>query len=105
GFRSLRRYDDVARANRDHEAYSSHERGIMMFDTPTLESPDDSRMMIELDPPLHTRYRRLVNRGFTPRMVGRLEVMMRRVATEAVDAVIDRSGCDFARDVAARLPV
>jgi cholest-4-en-3-one 26-monooxygenase len=105
GFWSLTRYADVERANRDHETFSSQRRGIMMFDTPTLESPDDARMMIELDPPLHTRYRMLVNRGFTPRMVNTLEAMMRRVAATAVDDVADAERCDFARDVASRLPV
>lgn len=105
GFWSLTRYDDVAQANRDHETFSSQRRGMMMFDTPTLEHPDDPRMMIELDPPRHTRYRRLVNRGFTPRMVGNLQSMMRRVAGQAVDAVIAQGSCDFARDVAGRLPV
>jgi cholest-4-en-3-one 26-monooxygenase len=105
GFWSLTRYEDVERANRDYETFSSQDRGIMMFDTPTLESPTDARMMIELDPPLHTRYRMLVNRGFTPRMVGTLDEMMRRVASAAIDAVADAGRCDFARDVASRLPV
>jgi cholest-4-en-3-one 26-monooxygenase len=105
GFWSVTRYDDVVAVNRDVATFSSQRRGMMMFDTPTLGSADDARMMIELDPPRHTRYRRLVNRGFTPRMVTQLEAMMRRVAKQAVDAVIERGSCDFAREVAGCLPV
>jgi cholest-4-en-3-one 26-monooxygenase len=62
-------------------------------------------MMIEIDPPRHTRYRRLVNRGFTPRMVATLEPRMREIAREAVDAVIGARRCDFATQLANRLPV
>ena len=88
GFWSLTRYDDIVRASRDSETFSSQRRGIMMFDTFVEGTPDDARMMIDLDPPLHTRYRRLVNRGFTPRTVARLDPLMRAVVTATIDAVI-----------------
>ena len=105
GFWSLTRYDDVVRANRDSETFSSQRRGIMMFDTFVEEAPDDARMMIDLDPPLHTRYRRLVNRGFTPRTVEVLTPLMQTVVARTVDDVIERGGCDFATDIAGPLPV
>jgi cholest-4-en-3-one 26-monooxygenase len=105
GFWSVVRHDDVVRINRDSEGFSSEARGIMMFDVPTLEGPEQPRMMIEIDPPRHTRYRRLVNRGFTPRMVGQLEAMMRAVARRALDGVAGAGRCDVAREVAGVLPV
>ena len=105
GFWSLTRYDDVVAVSRDTAKFSSQRRGIMMFDTFVETAPDDARMMIDLDPPLHTRYRRLVNRGFTPRTVERLEPLMRVVVAAAIDSVIDRGRCDFAKDIAAPLPV
>jgi cholest-4-en-3-one 26-monooxygenase len=105
GFWSLTRYDDIVRVSRDSETFSSQRRGIMMFDTFIEGTPDDARMMIDLDPPLHTRYRRLVNRGFTPRTVERLEPLMRAVVTTTIDAVIGSERCDFATDVAGALPI
>jgi len=83
----------------------SAEQGIMMFDQPDLRADDAPRMMIEMDPPRHTRYRLLVNKGFTPRMIGRLEEHMRAVTARIVDRVIDRGHCDFVTDLASELPL
>ena len=105
GFWSLTRYADVVAVNRDSRTFSSERRGIMMFDQTSLEGPEDPRMMIEIDPPRHTRYRRLVNRGFTPRMVATLEPRMRAIARQAIDAGLVAGRCDFATQLANRVPV
>jgi cholest-4-en-3-one 26-monooxygenase len=62
-------------------------------------------MMIEIDPPRHTRYRQLVNRGFTPRMLATLEPRMRAIAREAIEAGLSAGRCDFATQLANRVPV
>jgi len=58
-----------------------------------------------MDPPKHTRYRLLVNKGFTPRMIGLLQQYLRRRATLIIDNVIERGECDFVEDVASELPL
>ena len=58
-----------------------------------------------MDPPKHARYRRLVSRGFTPRMVGRLVETIEKRAERIVDEVVDRGECEFVEDVAAKLPL
>ena len=105
GFWSLTRWEDVVAVNRDARTFSSERRGIMMFDQTSLEGPDDPRMMIEIDPPRHTRFRRLVNRGFTPRMVATLEPRMRAIARQAIRAGLAAGRCDFAAQLANRVPV
>ena len=105
GFWSLTRWEDVVAANRDVRTFSSERRGIMMFDQTSLEGPDDPRMMIEIDPPRHTRYRRLVNRGFTPRMIATLEPRMRSIARRAIEEGLAAGRCDFATQLANRVPV
>jgi cholest-4-en-3-one 26-monooxygenase len=62
-------------------------------------------MMLNMDPPMHTRYRRLVNKGFTPRMVQELADTLRTRTTDIIDRVADRGECDFVVDVAAELPL
>ncbi|MCE2513234.1 MAG: hypothetical protein J4F50_11965, partial [Acidimicrobiia bacterium] len=67
GFWSITRYHDALAVSRDVETFTSSQ-GIR------LEEMDDDelearRTMMELDPPEHTRLRRLVNRGFTRRTV------------------------------------
>jgi cytochrome P450 len=61
--------------------------------------------MIESDPPNHTRLRKLVNKGFTPRMVVRLEPQIRGIAR----ALLEKAGAmlefDFVTDFSGPLPV
>jgi cytochrome P450 len=61
-------------------------------------------MMLNMDPPEHTKLRALVNKGFTPRRVSALELRLRALAGEIVGAVAPRGACDFVTDVAGELP-
>ncbi len=61
--------------------------------------------LIDEDAPRHTQLRRLINRGFTPRMVARLEEPFREITTAAIDAVAGQGQCDFVRDIAVPLPL
>jgi len=105
GFWSVTRHEDVVLANRDIESLTTSTAGPMMFDQVELADPDHPRMMIDMDPPQHTRYRRLVNRGFTPRMIGQLEDFMRSVAARTIDRLEGRTEIDIVEDVAAELPI
>ena len=62
-------------------------------------------MMLTTDPPKHTRYRRLVNKGFTPRMIGLIEQYLRHRAILIVDNVIEKGEADFVVDLASELPL
>jgi cytochrome P450 len=57
------------------------------------------------DPPVHTRYRRLVNRAFTPRALGWMEPVVRTTAAELVDALPDGAEVDLVETVARPLPI
>jgi cholest-4-en-3-one 26-monooxygenase len=102
-FWSVVRHADAVAATRD-PALSSN-AGIMLFDQPGLVSGDAPHMMIEMDPPQHTRYRRLVNKGFTPRMVGRLEDHVREISAGLIGGAAAGDTCDFVTDVASQLPM
>ncbi|MET0913077.1 MAG: cytochrome P450, partial [Acidimicrobiales bacterium] len=71
-FWALTRHADVQVVNRDTTTFSSEQRGVMVSE-PDEETSAHFRTMLDTDPPAHTRLRRLVNRGFTPRMVTRFE--------------------------------
>jgi cholest-4-en-3-one 26-monooxygenase len=62
-------------------------------------------MMIMTDPPDHTRYRKLVSKGFTPRMVRKLEDWLRTRSQRIIDALQGRAEGDFVIDVASELPL
>ena len=61
--------------------------------------------LLEFDPPDHTALRLLVNRGFTPRAIRRLEESAHRIAGELVDKFIAEGGGDAAELLAAQLPL
>ncbi|MEU5632729.1 cytochrome P450 [Streptomyces rishiriensis] len=61
--------------------------------------------MLDLEPPDHTRIRRLVSKAFTPRTVEGLKPYVRRLAAELVDGLVREGGGDLLRDVAEPLPV
>ena len=61
--------------------------------------------MLDVEPPVHTRLRRLVSRAFTPRMVEELRPRVRRIAGELVDGFVERGGGDLIAEVAEPLPV
>jgi cytochrome P450 family 142 subfamily A polypeptide 1 len=61
--------------------------------------------LIDEGEPRHTQLRRLINRGFTPRMVASLERSFSEITDQAIGAVADRGECDFVRDIAVPLPL
>jgi cholest-4-en-3-one 26-monooxygenase len=105
GFWCVTGYDDVVTVNRDNQIFSSSRGAVFMWDLPESALEQQRLMMLNMDPPMHTRYRRLVNKGFTPRMVSELETKARERARAILDKVTPRGECDFVVDVAAELPL
>ena len=105
GFWAVTRHADVVAVSRDPATFSS-ELGSTFVDDQTDEAMAQLRLTIlNMDPPKHHRYRRLVSRGFTPRMITGLVETIERRAERIVGEVADRGGCEFVADVAAKLPL
>jgi cytochrome P450 len=100
GFWVLSKHADVQAANRDSETFTA-------FDGPSLVHRPEMQgaMLVSMDGRDHTRQRKLISAGFTPRMVGRLEEQMRGWSARILDAALERGTCDFVPDVAYRLPM
>ena len=105
GFWAVTRYDDCVTVNRDWERFSSATRGVLPMEMPEEELEQQRLMMLNMDPPLHTRYRRLVNKGFTPRMVRDLEASIHRATDAIIDEVIEAGEADFVTQISAELPL
>ncbi|MEW6267997.1 MAG: cytochrome P450 [Thermodesulfobacteriota bacterium] len=93
----LSRYQDVLDVSKSPEAFSAAQ-GV-------LPESDAMVSIVCMDDPRHQRLRKLVNRGFTPRMVGLLHERVRELARRIVDRVAPRGECDLVRDVAVPLPL
>ncbi len=106
GFWAVLSHDLVGRVLRDADAFSSHLGGTQIRDPGTAEMLGFvQRMMLNQDPPQHSRLRRLLSKSFTPRAVSALEASIESRAERIVDGVIDRGEADFASDIAAELPL
>ena len=113
GFWALTGYEEVADIGRRPEIFSS-EPTIMIADPEPgsmIGPQDDHKMMLMMDPPRHTQFRRLISREFTKGPAAALRPRIRELATRIIDTVIARGGagsryfeCDFVSDVAGELP-
>jgi cholest-4-en-3-one 26-monooxygenase len=111
GFWVITKLDDVTVCNRDAGTFSSaaSRGGVVGLESrPEGDAAMEEavgKLMLYMDPPDHTRYRRLVNRGFTPRMIGQMEVHIRELTTGILDRVLPQGESDFVVDIAAELPL
>ena len=103
GYWCVTRHEDIATISRNPDIYSSAQ-GITITDTPP-EFLEFFSSMIAMDDPRHARLRRIVSKGFTPRMLAALEDSVQSVAAGIVDDIAERGKCDFVTDVAAALPL
>lgn len=102
-FWAITRHVDVVEVSRKFQNYSSAAKGSLMNqERPDLEV---ARLMIDLDPPEHTRLKSLVNRGFTPKAMRMLEEHFREVAVQLIDEALEESSLDFVDRVSAELPL
>ncbi|GAA3678230.1 cytochrome P450 [Nonomuraea antimicrobica] len=103
GFWAVTRYEDVVHVSRHSELFSSHRR-LALFDEMAEDQVALQRhMMLNQDPPEHTRRRSLVNRGFTPRTISALEDHIRGICDDLLDKLTGE--IDFVTEVAAPLPL
>lgn len=100
---AITQYDHIIEMSRNPDLFSSA-NGITILDTPQ-EFTDFFSSMIAMDDPRHAHLRKLVSRGFTPKMLSQLDDAIVDQAREIVDTIADRGECDFVVDIAARLPL
>jgi cholest-4-en-3-one 26-monooxygenase len=105
GFWVISCHADVIEVSRNPRLFSSAAGGAMLFDPDPQGLEMVRTMLITMDPPEHVKYRRLVQRGFTPQMVAKLEPHIREEARQIVDAVARRGSAEFVEDLAMNLPM
>jgi cytochrome P450 len=103
GYWALTKYDDVVFASRHPELFSSGNGTTIGNLPPELNEMLGS--MINMDSPRHTKLRRLVNKGFTPRMVARIEEHVHEIARQCIADIAGKGICDFVTEVAAPVPL
>ncbi len=105
GFWAVTRYADVVAISRDPRLFSSNAGGTNIFELDGGDLELVRMMLLNMDPPRHTKYRRLVSQGFTPRRIAQLERHVRDICRRIVDGIAAAGECDFVTTVAADLPL
>ena len=96
-------YDEVRQVSREHRVFSN-EWGISLEPAPDSSLESLRTMMIMMDPPSHTSYRRLVSSAFTPRGSAKWTDRVQALARQIVDEVAGVGRCDLVADVAGEMP-
>jgi len=106
GFWSVATHAETLAVMRDARAFSSETGGAREYGGTILpDSPIAGKVLNMMDDPRHQRVRALVNRGLTPRTIGRLEDDLRARTRRLLDAFAADGGGDYVRAVAGELPM
>ncbi len=105
GFWNVTKYSDLISVSRQPNLFSSWRGGTNVFELGKAELEGSRLLMLNMDPPQHAKYRRLVSKGFTPKRIEMLIAHIGELAKTIVDDVAERGECDFVDAVAARLPM
>ncbi len=107
GFWVVSKHADVMEISRNSDLFSSWENtAIIRHGADIKQSIDVQRLiLLNIDPPQHTKLRQIVSRGFTPRAINSLRDRLADRAEKIVAAAIDHGSGDFVTDVACELPL
>lgn len=109
GYWAITRHEDVKEISRKAELWSSHAKGSIIRtksdSTPEQMELSRNALLVNLDPPKHTKLRRIVSKGFTPRPVEGLRKALTERATAIVAEAKALGGGDFVEQVACELPL
>jgi cholest-4-en-3-one 26-monooxygenase len=105
GFWAVTRHDDVVFVSKHPEIFSSARGGTNIFDVPEADMEITRTLLINMDPPQHVKFRRLIRQGFTPNRVKLLLPRVRERAAKLVDGLVAKGEGDFVREIAAELPL
>ena len=104
GYWAVTRHADVQRVSRDWNGFQNAPNPFLP-DGPDINETGTSLLMISLDPPDHTKLRKIISSGFTPRRINDLASHVKARVDSVIDSVADRGECDLVRDVALWLPL
>ncbi|MGQ4601264.1 cytochrome P450 [Nocardia sp. R6R-6] len=105
GFWAVTRHADIVEVSRNPEIYSSHVGATFLRDQRPRDLAALQQMMLNLDPPDHSKLRKIVSRVFTPKMVNGTFESVARYAHEIVAALEPNSEIDLVAKVSSEMPL
>src|SRR5690349_7073519 len=100
----LSRHADIFAAARDHQTFSSAQGLTVNYGELDMIGLADNPPMVMQDPPVHTEFRKLVSRGFTPRQVESVEPKVREFVVDRIERIRANGGGDIVAELFKPLP-
>jgi cytochrome P450 len=100
----LSRHADVGEAARDNQTFSSAQGLTVNYGELEIIGLQDNPPFVMQDPPVHTEFRKLVSRGFTPRQVQAVEPAVREFVVERIERLRANGGGDIVAELFKPLP-
>jgi len=105
GFWAVTKYEDVKFVSREPSLFSSWQGGTNIFELDGQDLDGSRLLMLNMDPPQHAKFRRLVSKGFTPKRIAQMREHIRELARSIIDRIAEQGECEFVHDVASRVPM
>ncbi|WP_054813364.1 cytochrome P450 [Nocardia arizonensis] len=109
GYWVISKLADIKEISKNPDVFSSQRNtAIIRFDEATTRDEIDmlgSMLLLNLDPPQHTKVRRIISKGFTPRAVENLRAALTERAARIVHEAKQEGRGDFVEQVACELPL
>ncbi len=105
---AVSKHVDVAAVSKNNKDFSTHENGAIIRFAPdmTRDQVEAQRvMLINIDPPDHTKVRQIISRGFTPRAINALHDRLAARSESIIKEAVGRGSGNFVEDIAAELPL
>ena len=109
GYWVVSRHEEIREISKNPQLYSSHRSGAVIRlpsgTTADIAEAMKSALLLNMDPPKHTKIRRIVSKGFTPRAVEGLRAALAERSARIVHEARKAGGGDFVEQVACELPL
>ena len=102
---AVTRIEEMDFISKNPKLFSSAARSAFPMEMDEFTVEMQKNTIINMDPPIHQKVRRIVRNAFTPKRVDSYEADFRKHAKDIVDAVASRGECEFVEEVAAELPL
>jgi cytochrome P450 len=104
-FWSVTKAEDISAVSKNPEVFSSERNGVFLRDGMPMPLDVINQVILGMDPPRHTKYRGIVQKAFTPRIVAKQEEQIRERISHLIDAVCERGECDLVSALSVELPL
>jgi linalool 8-monooxygenase len=104
-FWAVTKAQDISAVSKNPEVFSSERNGVFLREGMPMPLDVLNQVILGMDPPRHTKYRGIVQKAFTPRIVAKQEEQIRERIASLIDAVCEQGQCDLVQALSVELPL